>query len=1157
MYLNSGISQTVGPAHSPLLTFQFKYMKKSRYRLHDICSPVFKNLLCMKITVLLLVIPFIQAAAKGYSQERFSLNLEQVEATKVFSNIQKKSAYRFFYLQNDIKKIGKVNIHVTDATIPEIMQKVLGNALAYKIVNDYLVVISPSQSDLLNQLELRGKITDENGNPLEGASVKVKGQNIGVTTESDGSFSIAVDAKAILEVSMVGYETIEIPVNGRNQLNNIVLKVAASGLDEVVVVGYGTQKKASVTGAIAVMKADDVKNMPVPNLSNGLAGRLSGVYVNQGSGAPGYAASIRVRSVNTWKSTGNDPLYVIDGVVSDKRLFDAMDYSEVDNVTVLKDAASGAIYGARAANGVILVTTKKGTSGKFQFNYNYSYSFDKPSKIPDYVGAKDMVRLNNYARTNRGIAPMYDDEEVAFFNDHDPAKAWYTLAYKDPVLQKHSLTASGGSDKIKYFLGGSFFDQSAFIKNADFNKYNFRSNIDVNFTKNLSGVFNIAYNQGTRKRFAMQEDLIGFDVNPEFGNLWGRLLYYLPNVPPKTSDGKFINPGWIGNPLAFVEEGGTNTRVERNVAMQLGLTYKIPVIEGLSVSGKYSPNYEATTMKLHELKTTLYDVVRKGTNGAIYTDEITGSIKSAYPNKERLAKIQEATNNYQLNFSANYTRKFGEHNIDAVVVYEQSEGKYDYFYGVREGFPLVQNDQFWATSASRNESYVNGSESEFGRASYIGRILYSYSEKYFVNVTARRDGSMLFGPGHRWGTFPSVSAGWVMSNENFFKVKSIDFLKLRGSWGLAGNDAVGGWKWSESYAVNGDYLFGTAPQPRVTYNGIVNPNLTWEKTRELNLGLDARLFNGFLFSAEYYQRHNYDILDSRIASLPVSFGGSMPPENYGIVDAHGYELELGYNTNLGEVEFGVKGNFSYAANKVKLRDVAQNVQKVDDPNGRPTDYIRMLVATDIIRTQKEIDDLPAGYTIYGHTPALGALNFEDVNGQDGIPDGKIDDYDRQVLKGKHSLNPYTFGLSLNARWKGIGIDIFLQGVTGGSKLYDDGYGRRFFDGARPPSFWLDSWSPDNVDAKYPQPVTWDYTVDHLPSTFWLKNGSFLRLQYVNLTYALPRSICQKMTISGVTFFVSGTNLITLSKYKYHDPSVGSMNSYPTMKTFTLGANVAF
>ncbi|HRO44774.1 TonB-dependent receptor [Agriterribacter sp.] len=1111
----------------------------------------------MKITVLLLVIPFLHATAEGYSQERFSLNLDQVEAAKVFANIQKTSAYRFFYLQNDIKKIGKINIHVTDATIPEIMQKVLGNTLAYKILNNYMVVISPSQADLVSQIDVRGRVTDEAGEPLQGTSVKVKGQSVGVTTEADGSFSIAVDAKAVLEISMVGYETIEIPVNGRNQLDNIVLKIAASGLDEVIVVGYGTQKKASVTGAIATMKADEVKDIPVPNLSSALAGRLSGVYVNQSSGAPGYAPAIRVRSVNTWKSTGNDPLYVIDGIISDKRLFDAMDYNEVENITVLKDAASGAIYGARAANGVILVTTKKGASGKFQLNYSYSYSFDNPSKIPQYVGAKDMVRLNNEARTYRGLPPMYDDEEVAFFNENDPAKAWYTLAYRDPTLQRHSISATGGSDKVKYFLGGSYFDQTAFIKNADFKKYNFRSNIDVNFTKNLTGTFNVAYNQGTKKRFAMQEDLVGFDVNPQFGNLWGRLLYYLPNVPPKTSDGKFINPGWIGNPLAFVEEGGTNTRVERNVALLLGLTYKVPFVEGLSVSGKYSPNYVATTMKLHELKTTLYDVVREGTNGAIYTDEVIGTIKSAYPNKERLAKIQEATDNYQLNFAADYTKQFGRHNIDAVFIYEQSEGAYDYFYGVRENFPLVQNDQFWATSASRNDSYVSGTEREFGRASYIGRIVYNYDEKYFVNATARRDGSMLFGPDYRWGTFPSVSAGWVISKETFFKAKDIDFLKLRGSWGLAGNDAVGGWKWSESYGVSGDYLLGTAPQPRVTYNGIVNEKLTWEKTRELNLGIDARLFNRFLFTAEYFNRHNYDILDTRIASLPVSFGGSMPPENYGIVDAHGYELELGYIGSAGQVEYGIKGNFSYAANKVKLRDVAQNVQDVDNPNGRPTDYIRMLVATDIIRTQKDIDDLPSAYTIYGRAPELGALNFEDVNGQDGIPDGKIDDYDRQVLKGKHALNPYTFGLNLNAGWKGLRIDVFFQGVTGGSKLYDDGYGRRFFDGARPPTFWLDSWSPDNIDARYPRPVTWDYTMDHLPSTFWLKNGSFLRLQYVNLSYALPKSLCQKITVSGISFFVSGTNLLTFSKYDYHDPNVGSMNAYPTMKTFTFGANVLF
>lgn len=1124
-----------------------------------------KMLFIMRLTAIILLAACLEVSASGFSQQ-ITLKTKNMPCESVFLEISKQSGYQFFFNRKLIRDARPISVQLVNVPIEQALITCFATQpFTYSIVEKTIVIrkkeeevapLSATGTQRESAAIIKGTIIDENGNILPGATIAVKGTDKRTIADDMGEFSIEANTGEVLQISFIGFESQEIVVGGQTSIS-ITLKVAGAGLNEVVVVGYGTQKKASVTGAIATIKSDEVKNIPVPNLSSALAGRLSGVYVNQRSGAPGYAPAIRVRSVNTWKSTGNDPLYVIDGVISDKRLFDALDYTEVENVTVLKDAASGAVYGARAANGVILVTTKRGTSGKVQLNYSYSYSVDKPSQIPEYVDAKDMVRLNNHARTYRGIAPMYDDEEVAFFNQNDPAKAWYTLAYIDPVLQRHTVSATGGSDKVKYFLGGTYFDQSAFIKNANFNKYNFRSNLDVNFTKNLSGIFNVSYNQGTRKRFAMQEDLVGFDVNPEFGNLWGRLLYYLPNVPPKTSDGKFINPGWIGNPLAFVEEGGTNTRVERNVALLLGLNYKIPFVEGLSVSGKYSPNYVATTMKLHELKTTLYDVVRKGTNGAIYTDEIVGSIKSAYPNKERLAKIQEATNNYQLNFSANYQKKFGKHDIDAVLVYEQSEGDYDYFYGVRENFPLVQNDQFWATSAARADGYVNGTEREFGRASFIGRVVYGYDDRYFLNATARRDGSMLFAPDYRWGTFPSVSGSWVMSNENFFQVKNIDFLKIRGSWGVAGNDAVGGWKWAESYGVTGNYVFGTTPMPTVSFNGIVNSKLTWEKTREVNIGLDTRLFSGFSFSAEYFKRHNYDILDSRIASFPNSFGGSMPPENYGIVDAHGYELELGYNGAAGQFGYGIRGNFSYATNKVKLRDVAQNAQDVDNPNGRPTDYMRMLVATDIIRTQKDLDDLPAGYTIYGKPPELGAINFEDVNGQNGVPDGKIDDYDRQVLKGKHSMNPYTFGLNLNARWKGFAAEIFFQGIAGVSKLYDDGYGRRFFDGARPPTFWLDSWSPDNIDAKYPQPVTWDYTMDHLPSTFWLKNGSFLRLQYVNLSYALPKSICQKISLSGLNFFVSGTNLLTFSEYKYHDPAVSGMNAYPTMKTFTFGANVSF
>jgi len=1121
-----------------------------------------KAFLVMRITLFLIFLSVTQLlAVDSYSQNaRINMKMTNQSVKAVLAEIQNQSEFYFMFNSKIVDVERKVDIKAENEKINEVLSKLFTKTdIAYTVVDRQIVLFSTrSLAEQQPGKKLSGKVTDSSGGALPGVSVVVKGTSSGVITDNNGNYSLTVPTTAeTLVFSFVGMNTTEVKIGNQTTIN-VELSETTIALEEVVAVGYGVQKKSSVTGAIATVKSEEVKFIPVPALSNSLAGRISGVYVTQASGAPGYAAQIRVRAINTWKGTGLDPLYVIDGVVSDKRAFDALDQTAVDNVTVLKDAASGAIYGARSANGVVLVTTRTGKTGKFQLNYSYSYSFDNPSKIPSYVDAKDMVRLMNYARSSENLPPAFDSQEIEFFATHDPARAWYTDAYQNPILQKHSLTASGGTEKVKYFLAGSYFDQTAFIKNADYKKYNFRSNIDVDFSKNLKGTFDVAYSQGTKTRFVMQEDNVGFDADPTFGMLWGRLLYYLPTAPPRTKDGKFIDPGWIGNMLAFIEEGGTNTRVERNIDMLINLTYKIPFVEGLSVSAKYSPRYEAMTMKQYELKTTLYQVKKLGTNGAIYTDEITGTIKSSYPNKERLARIQEATNSYQLNFSSNYTRKFNKHSVDAVFVYEQSEGKYDYFYGVREGFPLIQKDQFWATSSARADSYVDGTENEFGRASFIGRVAYNYDDKYFLNATARRDGSMLFAPSKRWGTFPSVSVGWLLSKENFFKLSFFEELKIRASWGLVGNDAVGGWKWAESFAVAGDYLLGTSAQPRVRYNGIVNPNLTWEKTREFNLGLDTRFLKGFNFNAEYYKRHNYDILDSRIASLPNSFGGTMPPENYGIVDAQGVELELGYTGHKGDFSYQVRGNFGYSVNKVITRDVAQNVRAIDDPNGKATDYIRCLVATDIIRTQAALDKLPAGYTIFGLAPKLGMINFEDVSGvTDGVPDGKIDNYDRQIIKGAHSSAPTMVGLNISANWKGFGIDVFLQGVTGVKKFYNDGYGRRFFDGARPPTFWLDSWSPENPNATYPKPTTWDRTMDHMESTFWLKNGSYLRLQNLNLTYSLPKSICEKISLADVTLILSGTNLFTITKFNYYDPSGAEMRSYPTMKTYTMGVNVTF
>ena len=1012
---------------------------------------------------------------------------------------------------------------------------------------------APVQTD-----EVSGTVSDEDGNPLPGVTILVKGTTTGFITDANGKFTVQVDPNGTLIFSFIGYRTQEIEVGSQTNIN-LTMEIDVLGLDEVVVVGYGTQKKSSVTGAIATLDAAEVEHIPVPYLSNALAGRISGVFVDQKSGVPGYAAEIRVRSVNTWKTTGNEPLYVIDGVITNKSSFDALDYSEVEKITVLKDAASGAVYGARGANGVILVTTKTGKSGKFRLDYNYSYSFDKPSKLTDYMGTADAVVWNNYANAVAGAAPFADAAEVAYYTANDPALGYYDMAYNDPVLQKHSLTGSGGTENVRYFVGASYFDQTGFIETTGFNKFNMRSNLDIDFTDELSGIFKFAYNEGVTSRFSFQEDMSStFEPNETGGNLMGRLQYYMAFTRPTLTDGRYIDPGWIGNPLAFVEAGGTNEATNQNTDFLIGLNYKVPFAPGLSISTKFSRNYSLESIKHYEVKPTVYQVVREGTNGRIYTDEVVSSRKTSYPSKEELGQRQITNRSYQFNASANYVKTIGDHNVDALFVYERSEGFDNFFYGVREHFPLFQKDQFWASGASRDDSYVNGGDYEYGRASYIGRLSYQYGNKYFLNATIRRDGSMLFAPDYRWGNFPSVSLGWVLTNEDFMAQDIFNFLKLRATWGLAGNDAVGGWEWSESYSTNGSVMIGTTSQPRVQYNGIVNAELTWEKTSEYNIGFDSRLFDGIIFNLEYFRRHNYDILDSRIVSLPASFGGSMPPVNYGVVDGQGLEFEVGYTGRTGEFKYKATGNLTYSTNEIIEKDVPENVRDVDDPIGRSTDYVSALVSTGIIRNQADLEAIPDGWTIYGKAPALGAINFEDVSGlEPGVPDGKIDNYDRQVIEGAHTLPPYSFGLNLNGEWKGFGVDIFFQGVLGVSKMYNDGYGRRFHTGVRPPSFWSDSWTPDNTGAEYPQAVTWNFTQDHQPSTFWLKNANYMRLQHVFLYYSLPKNFVQKLRMADIRILLSGTNLITISPFDYYDPSVAETRSYPTMRTITLGANVTF
>ena len=1126
--------------------------------------PIFR---IMKLTAILLFVSLIAMSAPTYSQyTKLNLTAKNSSLIDIFRQIEDQSEFYFYFKKEELKSKDLVSVEIKDAFVNEILDQVLAKTgLEYKIIDRYVVVKEKGTADpeiTMQQQErkISGKVTEQSGASIPGASVVIKGTTTGVITNNNGNFSMSVpfDTKTLV-FSFVGMKTLEIALGNQNTIN-VTMQQNVIGLDEIVAIGYGSQKRSSITGAISTMGGEDIVNMPVTSLSNALAGRLSGVFVNEASGAPGYAANIQVRSVNTWKSTGNDPLYVIDGIISTKQLFDALDATEIKNITVLKDAASTAVYGARGGNGVILVTTNTGEKGRFKFSYDYSYSFDEPTNIPKYVSSKDMVRLVDYAFEAIGQPDLFGPTEQAYFNTHDPGRASFTDLYRDPAVQKHSISASGGDEKIKYFLSGSYMGQDAFVKNADYKKYDFRSNISVNFTKNLSGNFNVSYHQATKSRFVMQEDnQAGFEEDLTFGTFWSRLQFYQPYCASKTSDGKLINLGWIGNAMGFVEQGGMNTARDYNINTVMNLTYKVPNVKGLSVSVNYSPQFYIRDIKDYEKKVTLYTVEQKGEHGLIYTDNVIGTVLSAWPDKERIAKTKDKNTAYQLNWSADYLRSFGKHNIGAMFNAEISESNRDYFYAVRENFPLVQRDQFWATGGSRADSYVDGTEYAAGRMSYIGRLTYQYSDKYFVNASMRRDGSMLFAPGYRWGNFPSVSLGWVLSNENFMKDKFFNYLKLRGTWGMTGNDVVGGWKWQDSYSTGGNVMIGTAMSPTVLYNGIVNEKLTWEKTREFNVGLDSRFWDGAIFNFEYYLRHNYDILDSRIVSLPASFGGTMPPVNYGIVDGHGLEVEVGYSGHTGKFNYQVKGNIAYARNKVVERDVAQNVRDVNNPNGRSTDYVACLVSKGIIRTQAQLDAIPANYTAYGLKPGLGDIWYQDVSGPTaGVPDGIIDDYDRQVIKGKHYTPPYVYGLNMTGYWKGFSLDLFLQGVTGVSKMYNgNSYGRHFEAWSRPNANWLDSWSPTNINASFPKPDIWGSAVNDVESTFWLKSGDYLRLKYLGLSYSLPESIIKKLNISKASVILSGTNLFTISGFKYYDPAIPSMGSYPTMKAYTLGINVSF
>ncbi len=1121
--------------------------------------------LVMKLSTLLFVIFILQAGATTvYSQKaKVSIDVQHARLSDVLEQVESQTDYLFFYNKKNIDVNKEVNLKVSNVSVSDVLNKTLGPDISYVMVNDHIILSKKEDNTFLSQMTLQqgititGTVTDDAGQPMPGANVFIKGTTTGQVTDNNGQYSIIVpDRNTVLVFSFIGYITNEFPV-GDQTVINVELEEDTKEIEEVVVVGYGVHKKATLTGAISSMKTDDVAMIPTSNLTSVLAGRLAGAYVQTSTGVPGISSSIRVRAASTWN--GEDAIFVIDGVVRDKISFDLLDPNEIEQLTVLKDAASAAIYGSRSSNGVILVTTKTGKVGKPQVSLSSIFGTDRLGIMPKYLSVPASLQLNRYVFGDNSVTQEEEAELMKFNSD---GMAWFDEAYQNPYTQKYQLSISGGTERVTYYLGSSFYDDKGFLPQVWYKKLNLRSNVSVKLTKDLTVGMNLSANNGVQNRFRYTWS------SPNVLPPAMELLYQFAFTKPYIDEKPVAIPNGGTNIIAIMREGGYWRNTTRQIDALLTVDYKIPFVPGLSVRASYSRNFSNNFLKSFAQSFQCYNYAMIGNNGVVDPTKPLGTTNTFNGgNGEYIGNEYNKADAYQLNGQINFDRHFGKNHISAVFIYEQYEGATNNFSLYRWTFPLFAKDQFFAASQDQKNIGAGGQETEDGRLSYIGRLNYEYADKYLFSASFREDGSTKFAPGKRWGFFPSVSAGWVISKENFFIDHRIsDFvymLKIRASFGMTGNDSVGGWAWQDTYNVGGSYYLGSSGtvMPGLTYAGIPNPNITWEKSKAYNIGFDANFLNHFNLTADLWFKRTYDILGPRILALPVEFGGTMPNVNYGETNSKGFELELEYKNMIGQsFSYAIKGNIGLSTNKVVRKDVAANAQWVDDPNGKTMGYLTAYDCAGIYRTQDDLNQEPAGFTIFGQAPVLGMLRHKDISGPDGIPDGKVDSYDR-IKVGNYGLNqaPISFGVNINLEYKGFTVSMLFSGFAGFKKFYEDSFGRNIGQYMRYTEWWDDYWTETNVNGTKPKPFPWgDSRATYANnSTFNLYKGSFLKMRYLNIGYSLPSTWVEKIGIKSAQVFVSGTNLFTLSKFKVYDPEISNFMSYPIQNTYSLGLNINF
>lgn len=1090
-------------------------------------------------TFLLMVCVFCSYAGNAHSQNaKVSIHMNNVKLDKILNEIENQTDYLFIYNnQVDINKITSVK--VKNEAVAQVLDRILsGTGINYELEGTHIILTTEAIKDLHAQQQAKtvtGTVTDVSGEPIIGANIRIKGTTTGTITDIDGNFSIKAEPQSVIEVSYIGYLTQETVINNQKSIR-FLLKEDTKTLDEVVVIGYGVQKKADLTGSVANINTEKLNTQSNANIGQALQGKIAGVDIVSQGGAPGSGTRIMVRGIGTLNNAF--PLYIVDGMYMNS--IDHINPNDIASIDVLKDASSAAIYGSRAANGVIIVTTKEGsnTEGKPIIDLSVNLGISTASKFLDMLDAKGWAEVTTIARQAIGKPALDMATDLANKPDND----WQDIMFRPALMQNYNLSVKGGGKYSTYYTGLGYFNQDGIVKGTNYQRYNIQSKNDYK-----RGIFSA----GTNLIISFSHDK---PLHQELrGGMIGTILQSVPTLEKydDTREGGYggtygdvVN---IPHPLAIIDDNIMD-RYNENVKIFANLYAQIELFKGLKYKLNLTPDFSFERYKNYLNK---YDF-------GLATNSIT-----------QLTERQRRRRNILVENLLTFDRTFGEHKISALAGYTYQDSRFRHIQAYGEGLPQGLEEIDAATTNRSNE----GNSWRSVLTSILGRVFYSYQNKYLFTATIRRDGSSKFGKNNRYGYFPSFSLGWNVAEEKFMEnVHWLDQLKLRGGYGVLGNQEIDNYQYSSTITTginypdgNGGLLQGAFPK------NFANPDIKWEETAMTNVGIDFMAFNNRLsLTADYYVKNTKDILLT--VPIPISSGGANDPiRNAGKIRNNGFEFNLGWMDQPNpDISYGINLIGSFNKNKViamgsesgsiKGGSTNQNITTSETKAGYPIGGYWLISTAGYFNSQEEVDAYAKDGKKIQPAAEPGDIKFVDANN-----DGVINDDDR-VFQGS-PFPDFTFALNGNMRYKNFDLSIGLQGVLG-NKIYN-ATRQTLEDVTKGSNFLascLDYWTPENKNASHPR-LTWDdpNRNTRAESDRYLENGSYLRLRSVQLGYTFPQTWF-KGAIQHARVYINAENLFTITSYSGYSPDVNADNAnyrgfdnfiYPTNRTFMLGLNVTF